>query len=381
MKILYLFKSGRENRIGAGGPSEFFYGMLQLEDLGHDVTMVLDCDIGCDQASPLIWRPFHRLGQWLTGIPIWPSICMMPGERRKKLEQGDCLIATTSTFGICLALLARFGLVRTKVLILAMGLLDRSTSRRVAAVYRWLLRDPVHVVALSDANAAYLSKILGRKIPFIPFGVDTSFWQPTDNQNDHDGEAYVLSIGNDLNRDYSTLVAAWKPYYPMLRIVTSLPVACDKPNITIIHGSWHTQVLDDQDIRKLMQHALFVVLPIGDTIQPSGQSASLQAMACSKTVVVTDYRGLWNRDVMRSGETCVLAGTPGSVIDLQSAIEKLLSAPEVTGRIGRRAAIAVRNDLTVRHMGRRLETVIDNIVNDDPHQSDLLASSTLSESA
>ena len=117
-------------------------------------------------------------------------------------------------------------------------------------------------------------------------------------------EKYVLAIGNDLARDWSILVSAWDKDFPMLKIVTSLPIKNKKSNITVMRGDWHTQALTDLQIRDLYCNSEFVILPLKETFQPSGQSVCLQAMACSKAVLISNIKGIWDKKTFKTQRKC-----------------------------------------------------------------------------
>lgn len=60
-------------------------------------------------------------------------------------------------------------------------------------------------------------------------------------------------------------------------------------------------------------------------------------MACGKAVIVTDFPGLWNRELLRNGETCIIAGMPGILSGIQDAVERLLGDRQLTIAIGTNA--------------------------------------------
>jgi glycosyltransferase involved in cell wall biosynthesis len=372
MKIGFVFKGGRETRTGEDCPSEFLYGMKQLQERGHDVSMIVDSDLQLDIAPARRWRIIHHLFSLGTGVPLWPLLRLCRSRARSLLNGYDCLVATTFTFGICMGVLSRMGIIRPQIIFLSMGLIERTTPRRIVSIYRWAFRKSVHPVALSYVEASFLSGILSRDIPVVPFGVDTDFWTPAGTAERGSDPGYILSVGNDLKRDYRTLLAGWKPDYPLLKIVTSQKISSRSSNIEIIKGSWHQQILTDAEIRTLFQGARFVVLPISETIQPSGQSVCLQAMASGKAVVITDFAGLWNRDLMQDGNVCILAGPPGSVDGLQNAIERLLDDPGLAQQIGLSARGMVETGLSVETMGDALERHVLEVAKlskkTEPHQ-------------
>lgn len=359
--IIYLTKAGREERLGKGCPREFLYGFSELSEAGTDVGMVSDREMGFDeQRGAFLSRAANALIYRLCGLPahaVWRLYC-----HRGRLKGADLVFVTTNTFGLGLGVLKRLGLLDAEVLFLAMGLVEPRTPTAWRKIYRWALAQ-TRVVALAARDARDLSSMLGRPVGYVPFGVDKVFWTP--GQSELRPDDYVLSIGNDRHRDYATLLAAWRPEFPKLKIVTRLPLAETPLNVEIIRGDWHSQALSDAEIRTLMRGARFIVLPISDTVQPSGQSVALQAMACSKAVVITDYPGLWNRELMVDGKTCIFAGAPGAADDLAGAIRRAVGSPELCRRIGAAAREVVETDLNSDAMASALRDEMKGVLRRD----------------
>jgi len=365
-RIAFLFKSGREDRKSGSFPTEFFYGFVQLQEAGYDVEIITDRELDLDTPPSRFWRVLSQLVYLTVGITWWPLRRLARRTVRDRLNSYDCLVVTTNTFGICLGVLRRLGLIRANVLFIAMGLIEPNTPERVIAIYRWLFRKNVVLRTLSEINASLLASQFKIPVRHIPFGVDTSFWVPIEAGVGTPTENYILSIGNDSHRDYQTLLDAWKPNYPMLRIVTGQDIATTSPNVEIFRGDWHKQILTDEHIRTLMQRARFIILPIKNTIQPSGQSVCLQAMACGKAVIITDFPGLWNRELLRNGETCIIAGLPGIRPGIQDAVEQLLADRLLTTAIGTNARKIVESDLNVKKMAEAMAVDLDKLLAHKP---------------
>lgn len=356
--ILFLFKNGRASRLASPGvhPTEFFYGYVELGALGWQVSMLDEEDLGIRNPLPLLGRLLAVLGWALGGLPIAALPFLARTENLRRLNQAEVIVATTNSFGVGAAILKRLGYLKPAVFLLPMGLARQPLSPWLAGLYRWTLSG-TRILSISRGEQGFLSRALGARVPvdYLPFGVDDRFWQP--DQAGDDG--YVLSIGNDQARDYATLLAAWRPEYPPLRIVTSLPVPSAAANVEIIRGDWRSQILSDEEIRRLYQRARFVVLPIRETLQPSGQSACLQAMACGKAVVFSDIQGLWDRQLMVDGETLLLT-RPGDPIDMRRAIEKLLASPDFATALGQNARQVIAEHLNVRLMARQLAVHLES---------------------
>lgn len=297
--------------------------------------------------SPSFWtgRIVGGVVARLTGINTNSIARFSQPDVLQRLNAYDVVVATTNSQGLALAFLRAKGRLKARVLFISMGVLGLKTPPWRRVLYKALLRH-ASLAPLSKPEADFLRESLGSRhdVEYLPFGIDLEFWKPA--QEDGAGGDYVLSIGNDWNRDYETLINAWRSEYPPLKVVTSLPMPPIPNNVQVIAGDWREQLLSDEEVRSLFQGARFVVLPIRQTIQPAGQSACLQGMACGKAVVFSDIAGVWDRNVMVDGETCLLA-PPGSAEGLRKQVEKLLVDPGRAAEMGRSAREAVEKNYTL----------------------------------
>jgi glycosyltransferase involved in cell wall biosynthesis len=361
MRITYLYRLGRKSRLANpdNGPTEFFYGYHQLQTQGLDVHLLEDADIGMAPPLPSFARFFSKLSVFLYGVPIGMVASLLVGGHYRKLANAGCLVVTTNGMGMALAIARAFGFIRPPVLLIAMGLLPHKSRFLQTKLYGFLIRH-ISIACISKGETEFLSKKFRcQNITYFPFGVDHRFWLPSADRKDSN---YVLAIGNDLARDWKTLVEAWRIDFPRLKIVTNLPVPTHGSNIEVIYGDWRTQALSDEDIRRLYQGARFVVIPLHDTIQPAGQSACLQAMACGRPVIMSNIMGLWDRDLMQDGENVVLV-TPRDVAALSQAVTNLLLDPKLCMNIGANARVTVVNDFNVDAMASALRPIIVETIN------------------
>jgi glycosyltransferase involved in cell wall biosynthesis len=357
MRITYLYRSGRKSRLAepGEGPTEFFYGYQQLRAKCLDVHILEDADIGMAPPLSPLPRLIGKLSAILGGLPVGMAAGLLMGRHCHRLKDAGCLVATTNGMGMALAMARACGRLKAPVLLLAMGLLPHRPSRLQLWLYRRLAKH-ISIACISRGEAEFLSKLFpGEDIPYIPFGVDHRFWLQTDGLGASD---YALAIGNDLARDWGTLVAAWRPDFPTLKIVTNLTIPAHGSNIEVIRGDWRTQVFSDEEIRDLYRGARFVIVPLHDTIQPAGQSACLQAMACGRPVILSSIMGLWDRDLMQDGVN-VLFVAPHDVAALTEAASRLLFDAKLCERIGRNARARVESDFNTDAMAAALRTVLE----------------------
>lgn len=339
-RTAFITRAGRHARL-ADGPTEFLYGYAELARAGQPVFLFEEADLGI--------APWGRLAEALSarvGARIGPSprLTLQAGRAlRSHLASFDVLVCTTHSLGLAFSAARQLAGARPRVVVMTMGLIEPEAPRlRRRALARAL--SGATLAVLSRPEAEWLRAVMppGLAIRDFVFGPDLGFWTPGAAPA---ADADVLSVGNDRARDFATLVAAWREEFPRLTIITSLPVTARRANIRVLRGDWRHMLISDPEMREHIRRARLVVVPVRETIQPSGQSFALQAMACGRPVVLSANRGLWDAAQLRRHEACRLV-PPGDPAALAEAVAALLARPAEAEAMGARA----RRMLEVEHV-------------------------------
>ncbi|WP_204106187.1 MULTISPECIES: glycosyltransferase family 4 protein [Spirulina sp. CCY15215] len=366
-KVLYIFRRKRKERLElyekGEGPDEMLYGLTHLDSQRFRASFIED-----DENQ---WSWWHRLFypielEIVRKIKVGFALHLAL-ENLARLKTVDIIITTVDTCGLPIAMLKYFGIVKTPVIYISQGLSDRLewlpsnswTHHFFQTIYSKFLRAVDRILVLGEGAITPLSKTLAipiGKISCLPFGIDQDFWQPSDGSNT---EQYILSVGSDIARDYQTLLEAITDQ--SLKIVTRLPIQHPYLNINTEEQIEIGSEFSDLELRKLYQKAHFVVTPLQDVAQPSGQSATLQAMACGKAVILTKTIGLWDSKTMKHLENCYLV-EPNNIESLLEGICYFWKRPEEVQRIGRNARTTVEQFYSSSIFARKLEIMIENIL-------------------
>jgi glycosyltransferase involved in cell wall biosynthesis len=188
------------------------------------------------------------------------------------------------------------------------------------------------------------------------FGIDTEFWC---TKLSSAKTSKILAVGSDPSRDYDTLLKA-ETSWP-LQILTRLPVLVPegRQNVNIVYGSMPASALTDIELRDLYRSAAIVAVPLKDVWQPSGQSVTMQAMACGCPVVLTRGRGLWDPAVFVDGENCLLV-PPGDASAWTQALGRLAQDPDLRERIGEAARRTVETHFALDRMNASATALVQN---------------------
>jgi len=359
MKIAFIYLPGRIARLPdlrAGKiPTEFFYGGPELEAKGHEIVY-----LEAENAPPkskirrvLCEQLIHK-----RHLPVKVPFSLFDGVRNLLPALAGCDVAVATTPGIAFALTLALritpGVRKTPVVGIQCGTLNYSHNFIRLHLSRMLCRD-MRTQVYGEGERLPLMRayhIPEDRITVNYFGVDSTFWSPVEDENR--GE-YVLSIGNDAMRDYELLGKAARFLSRKILLVTRRDLPADLPdNIEVLKGCWHTRKLDDKDLRSLYRNAHCVLVPLRESIQPSGQSVTLQAMACGTPVVLTRTEGLWDTKGLRDREN-ILFIQPGSAREIAATVDLLDRNEQLHRKLCTSGVEYVRQRGRIIHFAERLE--------------------------
>lgn len=357
MKVAFVYAGGRESRwektLRGDGPTDFFYGAIEMARAGHDV-MCLDAP---DPRRSMLAEVYNRL--WSGRSPVRTRGEHVEATRRLlgRLRDREVVVAASTSHANALGWWQAWGRVPARLVGIHCGHVNYPIegARRQATVAA-MARQRVVLFADSEREETIRScGVSASQVHANAYGIDVDFWTPgTAPVGD-----YILSVGNDGRRDYDTLVAAVAGTPWRTRILTRRPLPDLPAHVENLRGSWHAPTVTDEELRELYRGALAVIVPLEDSIQPSGQSVALQAMACGRPVILSRTRGLWTGGDMIDGSDLLLV-EPGSAAALRAAMESLLLNPERREAIGRNARQAVLRHGRIADFARRLEAVCTN---------------------
>lgn len=361
--IICFDKGGRDSRralVATGkAPRDFFYGVMDLQERGYDITQLSSADPYTGLTAPL-YRGIELAWSHMTHLGL-RSHCL--ATMQDQLISTRVVASFTDGFSLTLGHYYRR---RNKPAPFLIGCfhglsdLENKTASAWRPLVRRLIRQSLHrldsIAFFGPADRDYGIERYGltpEKTSIILFGVDTGFWTPLEGVS----ENFIFSIGQDPSRDFDTLVNA-NVDVP-IRLHTGLPVAVPigRNNVTLTRGSYHRSTMSDEELRTLYRRAMAVVVPLKDVYQPSGYSVTLQAMACGKPVILSRIRGLWAPALLRDGKNCLLV-PPGDRDALAAAIMRLARDSDLRQRLGQGARATVERHFNCAAAADSLEALI-----------------------
>ncbi|MGY1659605.1 glycosyltransferase [Geodermatophilus sp. SYSU D00705] len=318
-------------------PDELPYGLHRLDGTGRSLHV--------EPPPSGLTKLASRAARFLTGRYEWAG-------RRGVAGASELNVAWDEGVGIPLALTARHAAVATGVIWLTDHV---RRPRALLAAEREALQRCVAVWALSSAQLPILREVWGvddRRLHHLRFGVDQEFWTPS---REAAGPGRVLVVGNDRDRDHDTAIRAVEALKDRgsgarLHLVTNHQVSV--PADTGVH----TNALSHVALRDEYRSASVCVVAVKPNVHCSGVTATLEAMACGRPVVVTDTPGM--RDYVTHGVNGLLV-QPGDSQELASAIDRIESNPALGPDLGEAGRRTVEERFNTAAMAAELAGILN----------------------
>ena len=375
MKILYVFTGGRRNRLesleeGMSVPRELLLGAPELRDMGHHVDIMEFAELAPAKKTVRLWLR-EKLNVYKARFFSINSCSHLLDENKvRKFDNYELVIAGNEYVAFGLADLQKNGLFHAPISFFVMGMLAKIDILRqkhsvissiqyflAKKIYGRLLCHSFKAIFLGKGEFDFANDIFNNcreKLEFLPFPVDNDFWS-------HGGdvaknEEYVLFIGNDLRRNYTLLIDIVKalPNINFLFVTRRLQNYKLPVNVKLMQGDWRSQLLSDDEIRTLIRNCSLVILPLTDSLQPSGQSVCQQAMACGKPVIISSTRGFWDPANLHNEKHLTFVDK-NDVATWTKRISQALEDKEFCQRISCAALIAMKNYFGMSDFGKGLE--------------------------
>ena len=269
------------------------------------------------------WNPFAGKSSLLQSLDPLRSLKILLGRR-----SSDLVVSVFEGSAVCILALRRLFGFKGAVVLWDIGLTESWRLRE--RILDFVVPRADAIMVLGSSQKAYIERRWSPKRPVIVIFhyVDSNFYRPRDAVP----EGPILSIGDDVGRDFSGLITAIKGLEAKLVVKTnqSVTVPPDQiANVEVIRNR-----ISYEQLRDMYSDSRFVVVPLHDTLNASGVSTILEAGAMEKALIVSASAAIMEYVV--PDETCLVVPC-GDHAALRQAIERLLNEPETCARLGANA--------------------------------------------
>jgi glycosyltransferase involved in cell wall biosynthesis len=360
--VFYLFRDAPQRRaaleLEPGSAARYaLFGMDQLGARGLDVRHNLE------RPGLSTWARATGAGlkRGLEGAGGYGGDFATVLSSLRQLNRADVVLSTVDTVGIPLMLLARGHVVRRPFVYTAIGLPERLVqlrSRRMELLYAQALGTAAAILTYSEHEADVLARWTAERgvdarVEFVPFGVDVEAFRPTGVPADID----VVSVGADPHRDFELLlaVAEAQPETSFLVVTTGDRIRAleRRPaNLTVESD------LPFDEMRRRLERARVVALPVLENSYSGATTVLLQAMALAKPVVVTRTAAIASGYGLEDGHNVRLVA-PGDAAGFERVLADVLGDDAGGAALGEQARATVASGLTWAGFVGRIEELLD----------------------
>ncbi len=367
MSITYVFGDGRSKHILSkeNFAKEFFYGFFEFKDEFKNIDFI---EFSPKNKKSFINSFFFIFSKVLRKISklsfFFENICTY--KNLNILSKSKYIILTNDRIGIStLPLLLILKIFKkSKSTVIVMGLLAKDTRNIISHITQRLLliiffKTVNNFIFLSkgEFNQAKMSfKKYKKKFYFVPFCIDTNFWEQENNLNSKS----ILFIGNDGRREYDFAIklAANMPEFDFTFVTSNINKNdIRSQNITLIEGQWNKKILSDEEVKNIYNESILTIIPIKDSYQPSGQSVALQSMSMGVPVLITETIGFWDKDVFKDGENIFFI-EKNDINKWSNKIKEIIQNKKITNQVIDNSFNLVKNNYNTDFFYKELKEII-----------------------
>ena len=355
--VTYLFVSGRKNRIVSDKiySKEFFYSYHFVKKYFSNVEILEFNDVkNVYRITANTLKFIDKTLRKITKLPFFMTE-IINYVNFKKLYTTDILVATNDRIGLSIMpILFIKKLVFRKqisnnmfVLGLFSNISNSSVIRKIQKIILGLcFRVYDNFIFIGKSEYEYAkenNRKFERKFHYIPFSVDFNFWNTSNLPKKNDD--YVLFIGNDGYRDFDKVIKIAKNLQNVnFCFVTNQIKKEDRlpSNVKLIEGHWNYEILSDEELKEIYNNAILTIIPLKDSLQPSGQSVALQSMSSGTPVMISKTSGFWDFDHFTNLENIVFI-EDNSVKNWCMQINSLIKDPNTLKAIANNGLHTIKN--------------------------------------
>ena len=307
-KITYIFGDGRINKLSKENEyaKDFFYGYHILNQNNNYKTQIVELHSVTENKNKES-KILFLLDKFLNKLTFleFHFHHIFKKYNYKEIINSDVLIFSTDRLAISFFPILIFK-KNLKSIVITMGLLKEHQNLKS---YQKILRPCVLKIFIKSVDKLIFLGMpeyesakekypkYSDKFEFIPFAIDFQFWSDEGSYKNEILESkQILFVGNDGNRNYEFVKKLPEHLTEFnFKFITEQILSNENlKNIELINGNWSKAVVNDIKMRDYYKESFLTILPIKNTIQPSGQSVTLQSLAVGTPILISNFDGFWD---------------------------------------------------------------------------------------
>ena len=198
-----------------------------------------------------------------------------------------------------------------------------------------------------------------KKLHFVPFSIDTSFWS-INNDTNFQKRKKIIFVGNDSNRDFIMVKEIAKIMSDINFLIVSknsLFSNLNLKNVEILGNGWGSEDLSDYDLKKLYLESFLTIIPLKSSYQPSGQSVALQSMSLGTPVMISKTSGFWDDSSFFDNENIFFIEEEEEVNAWVNKILKVYKDFKLLEKVSNNAKHKVINDYNLYKFDEKIKKI------------------------
>jgi glycosyltransferase involved in cell wall biosynthesis len=282
------------------------------------------------------------------------------------IKDGDILFCVQDGTSLGILFFKLIGAINNKTIIMIQGLHDRfahfKRNKFLIYLFHNLLLKANLILTLSEYERNLLIKQFNlnkEKVKVFYFGVDTSYWKPqTTLPLKEPSKEFILSVGNDMHRDYDLLLNHYNLKIP-LKLITRILSQRQLKKVASNTFLENYQQIDNQKLLNLYRQTKFAIIPLSTTYATSGLSTALQFMAMKKAVLIADAPAL--RELFQDYYH-VLYYQTGNPISFTNKLQELNSNSKLREKLGENGRSLVIQKFNSKNMGKNISLAVKSLI-------------------
>lgn len=361
MPIIFSFKHKNIFSFKKNGPTEFLYGLDYLKPRLSTRIIFANSYL----YKHLFFKIVEKIIAYLSQTGIHFQIFL---NNQNKINKNDLLFGVEDGVSFGLLFFKLLNTLNNKTVVLIQGLHDRyqrsplfQCNRPLVYFYHALLNKADYILALSDYEKELLIRTFNinrGKVKVFYFGVDLNYWNKNKISKQKKNQEFVLTIGNDMHRDYNLLINNYSLKIP-LKLITSKLSALQLNQLKKSPLFEQYQGLSNEKLRLLYHQAKFVIIPLQPTYATSGLSTILQTLAMEKPVLVANAPAL--RELFTDYQH-VLYYETGNYQSFQRKLKEINDNQKLRNQLAKNGRKLVEEKFNSQNMGKNMLKLSQDLV-------------------
>ena len=365
--LIFIFSGGRKERLNLDSnyAKDFFYGYFGFDRAEFDTDIVQ-----ITHKKIFIINFLDRLLKKISNFPIALS-SIFNDTFKIKIKDSDIILLVNESvmfYSLPYIYFLKKRKKDIKIGLFTMGLFSNFSNNKLKNTVQQFIIKKIcfktidQFLFLGKGEYEHAVKTFGNektKFNFVPFGIDTKFWRCEDS-NSLKNKEYLLFVGNDLNRDYEFLKKLVKSMNDYEFIILTSRLSKNElnfKNVKIYEGMWWNNVYSDIEIKELYKKAILTVVPLKESLQPSGQSVTLQSMSMGTPVLITKTSGFWDKEKFED-ETNIFFIEKNDVTLWKTKIEKTLKDQAKLNSVSKNGKLLVNENYNLDTFTSKIKSII-----------------------